>query len=110
MPIKFEKMMNKLLYLLVTAVFGSFAVMAQPGKSGKVDTEGKSNVLNITSYGSFRSWYKVADPLGKTISLFFEKPIRRVTINGHDWREWDAKKEFVVIPQTTKNLQVTISY
>jgi hypothetical protein len=40
----------------------------------------------------------------------FQKQIRQVTINGQDWKEWDAKKEFVVIPQTTKNVQVTISY
>jgi hypothetical protein len=40
----------------------------------------------------------------------FQKPIRQVTINGQNWKEWDADKEFVVIPQTTKNVQVTISY
>lgn len=40
----------------------------------------------------------------------FQKPIRQVTINGQDWKEWDAEKESVVIPQTTKNVQVTISY
>lgn len=43
--------------------------MAQPDNSGKVNKEGKSHYLNITPFGSLKSWYKVADPLGKAIGL-----------------------------------------
>lgn len=40
----------------------------------------------------------------------FQKPIKKVMLNGKDWKEWDANKEFVVIPQTTKNVEVLVSY
>jgi hypothetical protein len=40
----------------------------------------------------------------------YQKPIRQVTINGREWKEWDAEKESIVIPQTTKNVQVAVSY
>lgn len=40
----------------------------------------------------------------------FQKPIKNFTLNGKDWKEWDANKEFVVIPQTTKNVEVLVSY
>jgi hypothetical protein len=40
----------------------------------------------------------------------FQKPIRKVLLNGQDWKEWDAAKEYVVIPQTNKNVQVSVSY
>jgi hypothetical protein len=40
----------------------------------------------------------------------FQKPIRNVTINGQEWKEWDAEKESIVIPQTNKNVKVAVSY
>jgi hypothetical protein len=40
----------------------------------------------------------------------FQKPIRKVTINGQDWKEWDAAKESIVIPQTTKKIHVLVYY
>jgi len=40
----------------------------------------------------------------------FEKPIRHVTINSQEWKEWDAEKESIVIPQTSKNVKVAVSY
>ncbi|MEO5893620.1 MAG: hypothetical protein ABIQ31_25425 [Ferruginibacter sp.] len=40
----------------------------------------------------------------------FQKPVRNVKINGQDWKEWDAVKESIVIPQTAKNVQVVVSY
>ncbi|MEJ7678383.1 MAG: hypothetical protein WKG06_11090 [Segetibacter sp.] len=40
----------------------------------------------------------------------FAKPIKKVTVNGHDWREWNADKEFIVVPQTVKNVLITVSY
>ena len=40
----------------------------------------------------------------------FQKPIRRVTINGQEWKQWDSDKESVVIPQTTKNVHVSVFY
>jgi hypothetical protein len=33
-----------------------------------------------------------------------------VTINGQEWKKWDADKESIVIPQTNKNVKVAISY
>ena len=40
----------------------------------------------------------------------FQKPIRHVTINGEEWKEWDADKESIVIPQTSKSVKVAVSY
>ncbi len=40
----------------------------------------------------------------------FQKPIRSVTVNGRDWKEWDAGKESVTVPQTAKHIHMTISY
>lgn len=31
-------------------------------------------------------------------------------INGNEWKDWDAKNESIVIPQTNKNVQVSVSY
>ncbi|MEP6596544.1 MAG: hypothetical protein ABJA71_11395, partial [Ginsengibacter sp.] len=39
-----------------------------------------------------------------------QKPISQVKINEQEWKEFDAKKEYVVIPQTNKNVRVTVSY
>jgi len=82
---------KKLLYLLIPTILGSFSVMAQPGKSGEVNTGGKSNDLNITPFGSFKSWYKVADPLGKTIGLndFNSNPTADSSDIGIFW--WNAR-------------------
>ena len=35
----------------------------------------------------------------------YQKPIRKVMINGKEWKEWDAKNESIVIPQETKNVR-----
>ncbi len=40
----------------------------------------------------------------------FQKPIRHVTINGEEWKDWDAVKESIVIPQSNKTVQVAVSY
>jgi len=40
----------------------------------------------------------------------FQKPIRQVMINGQEWKEWDADKESIVIPQTNKDVHVSVSY
>jgi hypothetical protein len=48
------------------------------------------------------------------IALFvrspYQKPIRKVTINGEEWADWSAGKESVVIPQKTKNVRVVVFY
>ena len=65
--------------------------MAQSDNSGKVNKEGKSHYLNITPFGSLKSWYKVADPLGKTISLndFNSNPAADSADIGIFW--WNAR-------------------
>ena len=40
----------------------------------------------------------------------FQKPIRFVTINGNEWKEWDAGTESVIIPQTSKHVHITVFY
>ena len=40
----------------------------------------------------------------------YQKPIRHVAINGQEWKEWDAEKESIVIPQINKNVKVDVSY
>ncbi len=40
----------------------------------------------------------------------FQKPIRSVTMNGNEWKEWDAGKESVTIPQSAKHVHITVSY
>ena len=40
----------------------------------------------------------------------YQKPITRVTIDGKEWKEWDAVKESILIPQTTKNIKVLVYY
>jgi hypothetical protein len=40
----------------------------------------------------------------------YQKPIRSVTINGLEWKEWDTVHESIVIPQTNKNVKVVVSY
>jgi hypothetical protein len=42
-------------------------VMARPVFSVKTETEGISKDLNIAPFGFVRSWYQIADPLGKAI-------------------------------------------
>ncbi len=40
----------------------------------------------------------------------FEKPIKSVTVNGEDWRQWDNEREAVALPVRPGPLQVTVSY
>ena len=40
----------------------------------------------------------------------YQKPIKKVTVDGKEWKEWDAVKESIVIPQTTKNIKVLVYY
>jgi len=192
-------LIKRLLCFLLTVSFVSFTILAQPDISGKAKTERSLTDLNIAPFGIVRSWHKIADPLGKTLSykefnssasadtsdigifwwdardikrievvydanvpaeqpglpiiqywqqswpetpprmpskedleddawqggwvtaaacskilLFvrspFEKPIRHVTINGQEWKEWDAEKESIVIPQTSTSVKVAVSY
>ena len=55
------------LCFLIPGIFVSFIVMAQPDISGKANMDGREKNLNITPFGIVKSWYKIADPLGKTI-------------------------------------------
>ena len=39
------------------------------------------------------------------------KPIRGVTVNGREWRDFDSAKEWVRIPQPSENTyRITASY
>ncbi len=40
----------------------------------------------------------------------FQKPIKKVAINGQEWKEWNANKESIVIPQKTKEIHQIVSY
>jgi len=39
-----------------------------------------------------------------------QKPIRKVLVNGQEWKDWDPGKESVNIPQGSKNVNVMVSY
>ncbi|CAL1521539.1 hypothetical protein [Chitinophaga sp. MM2321] len=40
----------------------------------------------------------------------FDKPMKSVKINGSDWKEWDAEKATILIPQQSKKVHVTVTY
>ena len=40
----------------------------------------------------------------------FERPIKSVTINGEDWRQWDSGREAVALPVRPGTLRVVVSY
>ena len=58
----------RLLCFLAPALFFSFTAMAKPAGSGKAEAGGILKDLNIAPFGILKTWYKIADPIGKTIS------------------------------------------
>ncbi|WP_018616927.1 hypothetical protein [Segetibacter koreensis] len=40
----------------------------------------------------------------------FARPIKKVMINGRPWKEWDADKELITVPQTEKHALITVVY
>ena len=40
----------------------------------------------------------------------FEKPIKSVTINGENWKDWEQTNEAIVLPAKSKNLEVIVYY
>ncbi len=40
----------------------------------------------------------------------FEKPIKSVTVNGKEWKDWDQAKEAIVLPEQDKKIAVIVSY
>jgi hypothetical protein len=35
----------------------------------------------------------------------FEKPIKSVTVNGKEWKDWDQAKEAIVLPEQDKKMR-----
>jgi len=64
---RYTSLLNKrLLCFLLTGTFVSFTILGQPDLSGKAKTGKSLTDMNIAPFGIVRSWYKIADPLGKT--------------------------------------------
>lgn len=82
---------KKSLYLILQGIFVSFILTAQPGISRKVNVNDIENNLNITPYGFVKSWYNIADPLGKTINYtdFNSSTSSDTSDIGVFW--WDAR-------------------
>ena len=40
----------------------------------------------------------------------FDKPIKNVMVNGKSWSKWDADKEFIVLPEQEKTINVIVNY
>jgi hypothetical protein len=40
----------------------------------------------------------------------FDKPIKSVKINGETWSSWDNDKETIVLPLTSKTINILVSY
>lgn len=40
----------------------------------------------------------------------FDKPIKSVKVNGEKWDNWDLGKEMIVLPLTSKTINVNVSY
>jgi hypothetical protein len=59
---------KKMLWTMIPAILVSFTVFAKPGIAQKTDTGANHKELNISPFGIVKTWYKIADPLGKTIS------------------------------------------
>jgi hypothetical protein len=82
---------KRLLCLLLNTIFISVLVVALPDNSGKSLTKGSLSNLNIAPYGLLKSWFSIADPLGKPTSYkeFNSNPSSDSSDIGIFW--WDAR-------------------
>ncbi len=79
---------------------------------GKISYEMKSGSEPNSIEANIDLSFLSADP-GKIVLFVhapFEKPMKSVIINGAKWKKWDIDKEWIVLPNERKNLEVKIYY
>ena len=61
--------------------------------------------INLPTFSSV-----VPDKILLFVRAPFEKPIKSVTVNGKDWKDWDQIKDAVVLPADANKLKVVLNY